>query len=42
MYRQTGQKQYFDAAIESLNWWLGWAFVPSTGQVYDTITCASS
>lgn len=42
MYRQTGQRQYFNAAVSSLNWWLGWAFEPSTGKVYDTITCASS
>lgn len=28
---------YYDDAIKTLNWWLGWAFEASTGRVYDTI-----
>lgn len=38
LYRLTGDESYYFEAIKTLNWWLGWAFEPSTGRVYDTIT----
>ena len=37
LYRLTGEKAYFDEAVEVLNWWLGWAFEPLTGQIHDSI-----
>jgi hypothetical protein len=37
MYLFTGLNMYLTAALETLEWWLGWAFEPQTGQVWDTI-----
>lgn len=37
MYLYTGMQMYLTEALEKLNWWLGWAFEPATGQVWDTI-----
>lgn len=34
----TGDQQYYYNAIDSLNWWLSWAFEVETGRVWDTIT----
>ncbi|BGP36134.1 hypothetical protein JCM10449v2_000032 [Rhodotorula kratochvilovae] len=38
LYRYTGNAIYFDHAMNTLNWWLGWAFDADNGRVYDTIT----
>lgn len=38
LYRYTGDAQYYEYAINTLNWWLGWGFEGTTGRVYDTIT----
>lgn len=33
----TGQSYYYNETMRTLNWWLNWAFDPTTGRVYDTI-----
>ncbi|KAM0753209.1 Six-hairpin glycosidase [Meredithblackwellia eburnea MCA 4105] len=38
LYRYTGDLQYFNYAMNTLNWWLSWAFDAPTGRVWDTIT----
>lgn len=38
LYRYTGDGNYFEKAMNTLNWWLGWAFDPTNGRVFDTIT----
>ncbi|KAM0793634.1 hypothetical protein ACM66B_001066 [Microbotryomycetes sp. NB124-2] len=38
LYRYTGDGNYYQKAMQTLNWWLGWAFDPSNGRVFDTIT----
>ncbi|GAA94031.1 glycoside hydrolase family 76 protein [Mixia osmundae IAM 14324] len=46
LYRVTGTAYYYQEAMRTLNWWLGWAFDPTTGKVYDGLTdypeCAPS
>ena len=42
LYRYTGNSTYFDQSVDTLNWWLDWAFDPSNGRVLDTITATSS
>jgi rhamnogalacturonyl hydrolase YesR len=37
LYRFTGTQQYLTDAIATLEWWLGWAFEPATGQIWDSI-----
>ncbi|GAA6000033.1 uncharacterized protein JCM10292_003591 [Rhodotorula paludigena] len=38
MYRFTGNETHFDFAMNTLNWWLEWAFDVDNGRVWDTIT----
>jgi hypothetical protein len=38
MYRYTGEEKFFNYAMNTLNWWLGWAFDETNGRVMDTIT----
>lgn len=38
LYRFTGDTRYYEYAMNTLNWWLGWAYDPENGSVYDTIT----
>lgn len=38
MYRFTGNETHFDYAMNTLNWWLEWAFDVDNGRVWDTIT----
>lgn len=38
LYRYTGNTTHFDYAINTLNWWLSWAFDADNGRVSDTIT----
>ncbi|GAA5991413.1 hypothetical protein JCM10908_003302 [Rhodotorula pacifica] len=37
LYRYTGNTTHLDYAMNTLNWWLGWAFDADTGRVYDTV-----
>lgn len=37
MYRVTGERYYYEEAVKTLNWWLSWAFEPSSGRIWDTI-----
>jgi hypothetical protein len=37
MYLYTGMQMYLTEALDKLSWWLGWAFEPQTGQIWDTI-----
>lgn len=38
LYRFTGDPRYYEYSMNTLNWWLGWAFDDSNGKVMDTIT----
>lgn len=38
LYRYTGDSRYYEYSMNTLNWWLGWAFDVETGAVLDTIT----
>ncbi|GAA6008154.1 hypothetical protein JCM10207_007047 [Rhodosporidiobolus poonsookiae] len=38
LYRYTGNSTHFDYSMNTLNWWLQWAFDASSGRVADTIT----
>ncbi|GAA5939289.1 hypothetical protein JCM1841_004846 [Sporobolomyces salmonicolor] len=38
LYRYTGNATYFDHSMNTLNWWLQWAFDVDNGRVSDTVT----
>lgn len=38
LYRFTGDARYYQFAMNTLNWWLGWGFDAENGRVFDTIT----
>ncbi|GAA6033712.1 hypothetical protein JCM8097_004394 [Rhodosporidiobolus ruineniae] len=38
LYRYTSNSTHFDYAMNTLNWWLSWAFDADNGRVSDTIT----
>ncbi|GAA5897852.1 hypothetical protein JCM5296_006093 [Sporobolomyces johnsonii] len=38
LYRYTGNSTYFDHSMNTLNWWLQWAFDVDNGRVSDTVT----
>jgi len=40
LYRLTGNETYFDHSMNTLNWWLQWAFDADNGRVYDTVTAS--
>ena len=42
LYRYTGNSTYFDQSVDTLSWWLDWAFDPTNGRVLDTVTASSS
>lgn len=42
LYRYTGDYEYFQFAMNTLNWWLSWGFDVTSGRVYDTITAPDS
>ena len=37
LYRYTGNTTHLDYAMNTLNWWLEWAFDVDSGRVYDTV-----
>ncbi|KAM0754828.1 Six-hairpin glycosidase [Meredithblackwellia eburnea MCA 4105] len=38
LYLITGEESYLEDAQRTLNWWQSWAYNPSTGKIYDTLT----
>ncbi|GAA5935258.1 hypothetical protein JCM3775_007250 [Rhodotorula graminis] len=40
LYRLTGNETYFEHSMNTLNWWLEWAFDTDNGRVYDTVTAS--